>query len=104
MGSSRHFLAVLSPKFLTADWPRFEWESVVADDLNNARGAYSTLLSPAVGEYGGLRRRPYIHAPSRRSWAAANKADDDNQIGAARGGINADAKRYLTMESSNENE
>jgi hypothetical protein len=30
--------------------------------------------------------------------AAANKADDDGPIGAL-GGINADAKRYLTMES-----
>jgi hypothetical protein len=35
MGSSRNFLAVFSPIFLTADWPRFEWESVVAGDLNN---------------------------------------------------------------------
>jgi hypothetical protein len=34
----------------------------------------------------------------------ANKADDDCQIGAALGGIKADVKRYLTMESSNENE
>jgi hypothetical protein len=33
-----------------------------------------------------------------------NEADDNGQIGAAPGGIKAEAKRYLTMESSNENE
>src|ERR1700730_1194073 len=109
MGSSRNFLAVFSPIFLTADWPRFEWESVVAGDLNNTRGAYSTLLSADRHSPGGRRisrpsPSPYIHAPSRSSWPAANKADDDGQIGAARGGINADAKGYLTMESSNENQ
>jgi hypothetical protein len=64
-----------------------------------------TDIRPAVGEYRGLqRRRPYIRAPPRSSWPAAKKAEDDGQIGAAVGGINADAKRYLTMESSNENE
>jgi hypothetical protein len=55
MGCSRHFLAVLSPKFLTADWPRFGWESVVADDLNNTRGAYSTLLSEGRHSPGSRR-------------------------------------------------
>jgi ABC-type uncharacterized transport system fused permease/ATPase subunit len=37
----------------------------------------------------------------RSSWPVVNKADDDGQIGAALGGIKADAKRYLIMESSN---
>src|ERR1700730_2478499 len=55
MGSSRHFWAVFSPEFLTADWPRFEWESVVGDDLNNTRGAYSTLLSADRHSPGGRR-------------------------------------------------
>jgi hypothetical protein len=72
MDSSRHLVAVLSPKFLTADWPRFECKSVVADDLNNTRGCVLLFSadrhSPAVGEYRGLRRCPYIHAPSRSSW------------------------------------
>ena len=55
MGSSRNFLAVFSPTFLTADWPRFEWESVVAGDLNNTRGAYSTPLSADRHSPGGRR-------------------------------------------------
>jgi hypothetical protein len=55
MDSSRHFGAVLSPKFLTADWPRFEWKSVVADDLNSTRGACSTFLSADRHSPGGRR-------------------------------------------------
>jgi hypothetical protein len=37
MKSSRHVIAVLSPEFLKAEWPRFEWKHIVAQDPNNAR-------------------------------------------------------------------
>ena len=36
--SARHVITVLTPEFLKADWPRFEWKHIVADDPNNDRG------------------------------------------------------------------
>jgi hypothetical protein len=49
MDSSRHVVAVLSPEFLKADWPRFEWKNIVVDDPNNKkraphRGVFYSLL------------------------------------------------------------
>lgn len=38
MEISRHVIAVLSPEFLDADWPRFEWKHIVATDPNNKTG------------------------------------------------------------------
>jgi hypothetical protein len=38
MNSARHVIAVLSPEFLKADWPRFEWKHIVAQDPNNSKG------------------------------------------------------------------
>jgi hypothetical protein len=38
MDSARHVVAVLSPEFLKAGWPRFEWQNIVADDPNNKKG------------------------------------------------------------------
>src|SRR3984957_7880468 len=108
MGSSRHFLAVFRPKFLTADWPRFGWESVVADDLNNSRGAYSTLSSADRHSPGSRRisrlSPPTLHPCTVTEFLARGKQDRRRWSNRrCSGGINADAKRYLTMESSNEN-
>ncbi len=36
MRVSRHVIVVLSPEFLKADWPRFEWKHIVAQNPNNA--------------------------------------------------------------------
>lgn len=44
MKKSRHVVAVLSPEFLSADWPRFEWKHIVADDPNNTRGRLIPIL------------------------------------------------------------
>jgi hypothetical protein len=35
MRVSRHLITVLSPEFLKADWPRFEWKNIVAQNPNN---------------------------------------------------------------------
>lgn len=35
MATSRHVIVVLSPEFLKADWPRFEWKHIVAQNPNN---------------------------------------------------------------------
>lgn len=35
MDASRHVVVVLSPEFLKADWPRFEWKNIVAQNPNN---------------------------------------------------------------------
>jgi hypothetical protein len=38
MARSRHVITILTPEFLAADWPRFEWKHIVADDPNNTKG------------------------------------------------------------------
>jgi len=38
MKGARKVVAVLSPEFVEADWPRFEWKHIVSEDPNNARG------------------------------------------------------------------
>jgi hypothetical protein len=95
-------------KLITADWPTFEWKGIAADDPNNTRGVWCTLLTAdrhSAGAYRGLQRgRPYIQAPARRFSPVANKAGDECQFGAALGGIKREAKRYSTMESFDENE
>jgi len=51
MDSSRHVVAVLSPEFLKAGWPRCEWKKIVADDPNSKKGrliARSLLISALV--------------------------------------------------------
>ncbi len=35
MESSRHAVVILSPEFLNADWPRFEWKNIVAQNPSN---------------------------------------------------------------------
>lgn len=44
MKAARHVVAVLSPEFLAADWPRFEWKHIVAADPNNSRGVLIPIL------------------------------------------------------------
>jgi hypothetical protein len=44
MNSARHVITVLSPEFLKADWPRFEWKHIVAQDPNNSRGRLIPIL------------------------------------------------------------
>lgn len=44
MKSARHVIAVLSPEFLKADWPRFEWKHIVAQDPNNSKGRLIPIL------------------------------------------------------------
>jgi hypothetical protein len=44
MDGSRHVVAVLSPEFLKADWPRFEWKNIVADDPSNKKGRFIPLF------------------------------------------------------------
>lgn len=44
MKSARHVIAVLSPEFLKADWPRFEWKHIVAQDPNNSHGRLIPIL------------------------------------------------------------
>jgi len=44
MKAARHVVVVLSPEFLKADWPRFEWKHIVAADPNNSRGVLIPVL------------------------------------------------------------
>ncbi|MEA3188725.1 MAG: hypothetical protein QOD99_2555 [Chthoniobacter sp.] len=44
MDSARHVIPVLSPEFFAADWPRFEWKHLVAEDPNNIRGKLIPVL------------------------------------------------------------
>jgi hypothetical protein len=44
MKSARHIIAVLSPEFLKADWPRFEWKHIVAQDPNNSQGRLIPIM------------------------------------------------------------
>lgn len=55
MKAARHVVAVLSPEFLQADWPRFEWKHIVAADPNNARGVLIPILLRDQARDGGKR-------------------------------------------------
>ena len=44
MEHARHVVAVLTPEFINADWPRFEWKHIVADDPNNTTGRLVPIL------------------------------------------------------------
>jgi len=44
MKAARHVIAVLSPEFLAADWPRFEWKHIVAADPNNTKGGLIPIM------------------------------------------------------------
>lgn len=44
MQAARHIVTVLSPEFLKADWPRFEWKHIVSADPNNSRGVLIPIL------------------------------------------------------------
>ncbi len=55
MKSARHVIAVLSPEFLKADWPRFEWKHIVAQDPNNSQGRLIPILLRDRSADGGER-------------------------------------------------
>ena len=44
MQAARHVVPILSPEFLKADWPRFEWKHIVAQDPNNTQGRLIPIL------------------------------------------------------------
>lgn len=44
MRVARKVVAVLTPEFLEANWPRFEWKHIVSDDPNNAKGRLIPVL------------------------------------------------------------
>lgn len=44
MKKARHVLTVMSPEFIGADWPRFEWKHIVAQDPNNTQGRLIPLM------------------------------------------------------------
>src|SRR6266536_905349 len=44
MKTARHVVPVLSPEFLKADWPRFEWKHIAAQDPNNTQGRLIPIL------------------------------------------------------------
>lgn len=44
MRAARHVIVVLSPEFLKADWPRFEWKHIVTQDPNNSQGRLIPIL------------------------------------------------------------
>ena len=55
MRCARHVIAVLSPEFLKADWPRFEWKHIVAQDPNNSQGRLIPILLRDRSTGGGER-------------------------------------------------
>jgi hypothetical protein len=44
MSKARHVVCILSPEFLAADWPRFEWKHIVASNPNNVGGRIIPIL------------------------------------------------------------
>ncbi|MBK1884410.1 toll/interleukin-1 receptor domain-containing protein [Luteolibacter pohnpeiensis] len=55
MAKARHVICVLSPEFLAADWPRFEWKHIVASDPNNVGGRIIPILYRDKGADGTTR-------------------------------------------------
>jgi len=55
MEKARHVVAMLTPEFLAADWPRFEWKHIVADDPNNTKGRLIPVLLRDVSLDGNER-------------------------------------------------
>ena len=52
---ARYVAVVLSPEMLAADWPTFEWTSVVADDPANRKGRVIPLFVRDGTEQDGMR-------------------------------------------------
>jgi hypothetical protein len=63
MKAARHVVTVLSPEFLKADWPRFEWKNIVASDPNNTRGVLIPVLFRDITQDG--KERIELCAPFR---------------------------------------
>lgn len=55
MSKARHVVCVLSPEFLAADWPRFEWKHIVASNPNNVGGRIIPILYRDKGRDGTTR-------------------------------------------------
>lgn len=55
MKTARHVVPVLSPEFLKADWPRFEWKHIVAQDPNNSQGRLIPIMLRDRSADGGER-------------------------------------------------
>lgn len=55
MSKARHVVCVLSPEFLAADWPRFEWKHIVASNPNNVGGRIIPILYRHKGLDGTAR-------------------------------------------------
>lgn len=63
MRGSRHVLTILSPEFLKADWPRFEWKHIVAQNPNNLGERIIPVMLRDVSKDG--RERIELCAPFR---------------------------------------
>jgi hypothetical protein len=63
MKAARHVIIVLSPEFLIADWPRFEWKHIVAQDPNNSQGRLIPILLRDLSKDG--KQRIDLCAPFR---------------------------------------
>lgn len=55
MSKARHVVCILSPEFLAADWPRFEWKHIVASNPNNVGGKIIPVLHRDKGLDGTTR-------------------------------------------------
>jgi hypothetical protein len=63
MNAARHVITILSPQFLNADWPRFEWKNMVAQDPNNTRGVIIPIMLRNMSSDG--KQRIDLCAPFR---------------------------------------
>ena len=64
MKAARHVVTILSPEFLQADWPRFEWKNMVAQDPNNTQGIIIPLLLRDMSR-DGKQRIDFMRSISR---------------------------------------
>lgn len=55
MSKARHIVCVISPEFLAANWPRFEWKHIVASNPNNEGGRIIPILLRDKGLDGTTR-------------------------------------------------
>jgi hypothetical protein len=55
MLKARHLIVIMTPEFLAADWPRFEWKHIVASDPNNESAKIIPILLRDLGLDGKTR-------------------------------------------------
>lgn len=63
MLASRHVVTILSPEFLKAEWPRFEWKHIVAQNPNNVGERIIPLMLRDLSKDG--KERIELCAPFR---------------------------------------